>query len=235
MTSSSSFMLFFKKWWKQLLYIPLYLLLLSRIFVWKFDIANGTIPTYIMNALLFSSKINTIELGIFNALGLWPLVAIGFLNKTNKNAKYFTYPSFFLGMFCIFPFLIVFPKETISNLKQFNNNKKTPFERSNMYLLFIIITATILFVFACSGGLNAWKEFFFRFQTDGFVNTMSIDFFCFWICSLTWIIEEEEETSTDFSSFNFMKKNPFFFIIPLIGSASYLLWKNKPSLVNKHD
>lgn len=160
------------------------------------------------------NKVDVMEIAVFNALGVWPLIAFAFLFR-DPRSLFFLCASFFGGMFALLPYLIFFRKDA-------NNRVERPtdvFEKSTQYVSMIAIIGLLLVVYAVS--LGSVQRFKSAFWTKPFTHVMSVDFLCFWIASADWIRVDCSRSSV-LRPYRFVAMS--FALIPIVGPSFYLLW-----------
>jgi MFS family permease len=160
--------------------------------------------------------INPLVISLFNLMGIWPLIysAVVFIDGRGQKipAWLFAIASFAVGIFALLPYLTL--RET--------NNKFIGKKNTLLKLLdsrvtgFVLMVVTVIVVaYGLIGG--DWESFVQEWQTNRFINVMSLDF-CF-LSLLFPVLLGDDMARRGW-------KNPQLFwliaLIPLFGPLIYL-------------
>ncbi|MEH2007075.1 DUF2834 domain-containing protein [Nostoc sp.] len=160
--------------------------------------------------------INPLVIALFNLMGIWPLIysAVIFIDGRGQKipAWLFAIASFAVGAFALLPYLA---------LREPNNNfvaKKNAFLKlldSRVTGVVLTVATVILVAYGLTGG--DWDSFVQQWQTNRFINVMSLDFCLLCLLFPTLLGDDMARRSW---------KNPQLFwliaLIPLFGPLIYL-------------
>ncbi|MEH1961633.1 MAG: DUF2834 domain-containing protein [Nostoc sp.] len=160
--------------------------------------------------------VNPLVIALFNLMGIWPLIysAVVFIDGRGQKipAWLFAIASFAVGAFALLPYLA---------LREPNNNfvgKKNAFLKlldSRVTGIVLTVATVILVAYGLTGG--DWDSFVQQWQTNRFINVMSLDF-CL-LCLLFPTLLGDDMARRGW-------KNPQLFwliaLIPLFGPLIYL-------------
>ncbi|MEH2171024.1 MAG: DUF2834 domain-containing protein [Nostoc sp.] len=160
--------------------------------------------------------VNPLVIALFNLMGIWPLIysAIVFIDGRRQKipAWLFSTASFAVGAFALLPYLALREPNN-----QFLGQKNTLLKLLDSRVTgFVLTVATVILV---AYGLRAgdWGSFVQEWQTNRFINVMSLDF-CL-LCLLFPTLLGDDMARRGW-------KNPQFFwlitLIPLFGPLVYL-------------
>ncbi|MBN4002484.1 DUF2834 domain-containing protein [Nostoc sp. LPT] len=160
--------------------------------------------------------VNPLVIALFNLMGIWPLIysAVVFIDGRGQKipAWLFSTASFAVGAFALLPYLALREPNN-----QFLGQKNTLLKLLDSRVTgFVLAVATvILVVYGLRGG--DWGSFVQEWQTNRFINVMSLDF-CL-LCLLFPTLLGDDMARRGW-------KNPQFFwlitLIPLFGPLVYL-------------
>ncbi|MFM7190987.1 MAG: DUF2834 domain-containing protein [Microcystaceae cyanobacterium] len=166
--------------------------------------------------------INSYIIGLFNVMGIWPMIYAALLLVDGRGQNLRAYPfvigSFFLGAFALLPYLI-FRRPN----PPFTGPLDWPLKLWESKILAVLLTlgAIACGVVAISGG--DWAGFVAQWQNSRFLSVMSADFLC--LCLLFGTVLGDDLARRGI-------ENPKFWMIlafmPLAGPLIYLLCR--PSL-----
>ncbi|MEH2289420.1 DUF2834 domain-containing protein [Nostoc sp.] len=160
--------------------------------------------------------INPLVIALFNLMGIWPLIysAVVFIDGRGQKipAWLFSTASFAVGAFALLPYLALREPNN-----QFLGQKNTLLKLLDSRVTgFVLAVATVILI---AYGLRAgdWGSFVQEWQTNRFINVMSLDF-CI-LCLLFPALLGDDMARRGW-------KNPQFFwlitLIPLFGPLVYL-------------
>ncbi|WP_375479778.1 DUF2834 domain-containing protein [uncultured Nostoc sp.] len=160
--------------------------------------------------------INPLVIALFNLMGIWPLIysAVVFIDGRGQKipAWLFSTVSFAVGAFALLPYLALREPNN-----QFLGQKNTLLKLLDSRVTgFVLTVATVILI---AYGLRAgdWGSFVQEWQTNRFINVMSLDF-CL-LCLLFPALLGDDMARRGW-------KNPQFFwlitLIPLFGPLVYL-------------
>ncbi|AVH70374.1 DUF2834 domain-containing protein [Nostoc sp. 'Lobaria pulmonaria (5183) cyanobiont'] len=160
--------------------------------------------------------VNPLVIALFNLMGIWPLIysAVVFIDGRGQKipAWLFSTASFAVGAFALLPYLALREPNN-----QFLGQKNTLLKLLDSRVTgFVLTVATVILV---AYGLRAgdWGSFVQEWQTNRFINVMSLDF-CL-LCLLFPTLLGDDMARRGW-------KNPQFFwlitLIPLFGPLVYL-------------
>ena len=160
--------------------------------------------------------VNPLVIALFNLMGIWPLIysAVVFIDGRGQKipAWLFSTVSFAVGAFALLPYLALREPNN-----QFLGQKNTLLKLLDSRVTgFVLTVATVILV---AYGLRAgdWGSFLQEWQTNRFINVMSLDF-CL-LCLLFPALLGDDMARRSW-------KNPQFFwlitLIPLFGPLVYL-------------
>ena len=160
--------------------------------------------------------VNPLVIALFNLMGIWPLIysAVVFIDGRGQKipAWLFSTVSFAVGAFALLPYLALREPNN-----QFLGQKNTLLKLLDSRVTgFVLTVATVILV---AYGLRAgdWGSFVQEWQTNRFINVMSLDF-CL-LCLLFPTLLGDDMARRGW-------KNPQFFwlitLIPLFGPLVYL-------------
>lgn len=173
----------------------------------------NTAVKYIFEVTTLSRSVDALEAGVFNSLGLHPMIAWAFLSRDGLRAYPFLALSFVGGMFGLLPYLLLFRvvEEPSAAAAPTTKHQVTRITRHRYYGVFILTAALFLCVNgARNGSLEAYRR---GFDERAFVRVMTIDFACFSLAAIDWLLID-----TNYDWF----RSIVFGCIPVIGPAMYL-------------
>lgn len=170
------------------------------------------------------SDINSIVVSIFCIMGILPWVYGAFILFDSPGQKISAYPffiaSFGFGAFALLPYLI---------LRQPNSTWKS--SKSNFLKvldspLAAIISTVAIIVFLVWGLANgSWSDFVNQWQSDRFVNVMSLDF-----CILSLLLPLVLLDDMKLRGLQQVRYTWLAIIVPLFGSLIYWCWRPQLSV-----
>ena len=180
----------------------------------------------------FAGDVNPIFAGLFNALGLLPVINMSLLLPGGKDQKPvpalpFVVGSFALGFFALGPYLGLreyrpgVSKAGVGGVAQFLETKANG--------AFVSASAVGLLAFvAAHWSAGCWDDFLQLFSTSRFAHISSLDFTVLSLCNYGTIAEDMRRREWFSPS-----KAAVFTVLPLLGPALYLLLR--PSLPEDGD
>ena len=137
--------------------------------------------------------LNPLVIGLFNVMGVWPLIYAALILPTAKQYSLPAWPfvagSFFLGAFALLPYLILRqPTET----SDFSEHAISPSRWSSLWLRGgLALAATALVGWGLIQG--DWGDFVQQWQQSQFIAVMSCDFLCLTV-SLPFLLWQQQQT-----------------------------------------
>ncbi|MBG1266695.1 DUF2834 domain-containing protein [Nostoc sp. WHI] len=160
--------------------------------------------------------INPLVIALFNLMGIWPLIysAVVFIDGRGQKipAWPFAVASFGVGVFALLPYLAIREPNN-----KFVGKKNTLLKLLDSRVTGFVLTLATAILVAYGLREGDWVNFVQQWQTNRFINVMSLDF-CL-LCLLFPVLLGDDMTRRGW-------KNPQFFwliaLIPLLGPLIYL-------------
>ena len=162
------------------------------------------------------ADINPIILSIFSLIGIWLLIYSGllFIDGRMQSIRFwpFAIASVASGVLGLLPYLAL----RVPN-QQFSGQKDAFLHLVDSRLYGIILTLSTLFLLAYGFGFGDWADYVQQFQSDRFINGMSLAFCLFYV--LFPIIVGDDMARRRFPNVQIFLAVVF---VPLLGSLAYL-------------
>ncbi|TBR62003.1 DUF2834 domain-containing protein [Westiellopsis prolifica IICB1] len=161
--------------------------------------------------------INPLVIGLFNLMGIWPLVYSAVLFVDGKGQKIPAWPfaaaSFGVGAFALLPYLALREPNT-----QFSGEKNILIKFLDSRWTGIILTIGAAILVGYGIGQGDWSDFVHQWQTSRFINVMSCDF-CLLCVLFPTLLRDDMTRRRGWKSSGIFW---LFALIPLFGSLLYL-------------
>jgi len=160
--------------------------------------------------------VNPLVIALFNLMGIWPIIysAVVFIDGRGQKipAWPFAVASFTVGVFALLPYLAIREPNN-----KFVGKKNTLLKLLDSRVTGFVLTLATAILVAYGLREGDWGNFVQQWQTNRFINVMSLDF-CL-LCLLFPVLLGDDMTRRGW-------KNPQFFwliaLIPLFGPLIYL-------------
>lgn len=160
--------------------------------------------------------VNPLVIALFNLMGIWPIIysAVVFIDGRGQKipAWPFAVASFAVGVFALLPYLAIREPNN-----KFVGKKNTLLKLLDSRVTGFVLTLATAILVAYGLREGDWGNFVQQWQTNRFINVMSLDF-CL-LCLLFPVLLGDDMTRRGW-------KNPQFFwliaLIPLFGPLIYL-------------
>lgn len=138
---------------------------------------------YVVAAMTHSTKVDALDVFVFNMVGVYSMLAACFFYRDGKRALPFLFATLFAGSFALFPYLILFRSKAAVVRRRGDG-----WERSRVPAVLLALNSFYLIALAMTRGRA--EGFAESFSTSLTAHIATFDLLCLVVSSFFWMVED---------------------------------------------